>query len=176
MRNPDIDFQPRRPGLLGMALLLAGGVLCADTWYDWQGKREQLADLQAQMNQLEKRSKQLRRNGQPGNEPETALTAEQGKALRQAENTIRIDWEALYRHIDRATGEDLVLLGITPNTAAHTLQLSGEARNLPAILAFIEALRQAPLEQVALLSHKIKSDDPQRPISFEIAANWKTTR
>ncbi len=159
-----------------MALLLAGGVLCADTWYDWQGKREQLADLQAQMSQLEKRSKQLLRKGPASNEPETTLTVEQGKALRQAENSIQIDWEALYQHIDRATGDDVVLLGITPNTATHTVQLSGEARNLPAIFAFIEALRQPPLEQVALLSHKIKSDDPQQPVSFEIVANWSGTR
>ena len=54
------------------------------------------------------------------------------------------------------------------------MQISGEARDLKAALAFVEALRREPFANVALLSHQIKQSDPQQPILFEIAATWLT--
>jgi hypothetical protein len=43
---------------------------------------------------------------------------------------------------------------------------------MKAALAFVDALRVAPLAKVALLSHQIKQNDPQQPVIFEISATW----
>lgn len=172
MRDLALDFQPRRPGLLPLILLLVGAVLCADAWLEASQQNAQLADLESRQELAKRRADRLTRASREAAQREAALPAEQGKALQQAVAAIGIDWEGLYQRIDRATPEDVSLLGITPNAAAKSLQISGEARNLQAALGFVDTLRQPPLSQVSLLSHKIKADDPQRPVSFEIAATW----
>ncbi|WP_153133370.1 hypothetical protein [Dechloromonas hortensis] len=171
MRDLGLDFQPRRAGLLPLVLLLAGALLAADAWLDAHRLSQQQEEIEAQLRQAQRRADRLARDGKTADGP--ALNAEQDKALRQAAAAIAIDWEALYRHIDQATQEDVALLAIVPNAAGKSLQITGEARNLPATLAFVEALRRPPLAQATLLSHKIKTEDGQRPVVFEISATWK---
>ena len=176
MRDLGLDFQPRRPGLLPVVLFCVGAVLCADAWLEASQQKAQLADLQARQEQAKRRAERLTLASHEAAQREAALPADQGKALQQAVAAIRLDWEALYRHIDQATQEDISLLAITPNVAARSLQISGEARNLQAALGFVDSLRRppSPLSQVTLLSHKIKIDDPQHPVIFEIGATWST--
>lgn len=171
MRDLCLDFQPRRAGLLPVVLLLAGAFLAADAWFDAYRLGLQQEEIEVQLRQAQRRADRLVRDGNAAAGP--TLNAEQDKALHLATAAIAIDWEALYRHIDQATREDVALLAIVPNTAGKTLQITGEARNLPAALAFVEALRRPPLPQATLLSHKIKTEDGQRPVVFEISATWK---
>jgi len=172
MRELGLDFQPHRPGVLPVLLLCVASVLCADAWIELRDHNTRLADLQLQMSHAQRRADRLATTSREAARREAALPAEQSKALQQAVAAIHLDWEALYRQIDQSTREDIALLAITPNAAAKSLQLSGEARNLQAVLGFVDALRQQPLSRVSLLSHKIKFDDPQHPIIFEIAATW----
>jgi seryl-tRNA synthetase len=168
MRDLGLDFQPRRLGLLPVVLLLAGGVLAVDAGLELKELGRQQEALAAQVQQAQRRADRQARDDKPG----AALSSEQDKALRQAAASIAIDWEALYRHIDRATQEDVALLAIVPNVVSKSLQISGEARNLPAALAFVEALRRPPLTQATLLSHQTRNEDGQHPVVFEISATW----
>lgn len=68
--------------------------------------------------------------------------------------------------------EDVALVAVRPSVSGKSVQISGEARNLAAALAFVEALRREPLSQVVLVSHQLKQTDPQHPYIFEIAAAW----
>ncbi|NTV70191.1 MAG: hypothetical protein HGA71_08605 [Azonexaceae bacterium] len=173
MRDLGLDFQPRRPGLLTVVLLLAGMVLCADAWLENRTLLSQQEEVEARLAQAKRRAERLDA-GRRDSRPENVFSVEEGKTLRQTIGLIRIDWEKLYRSIDAATGEDIALLAIRPSAVGKTVQISGEARNIAAALAFVEALRREPLDKVVLLSHQIKQSDPQQPILFEIAATWLT--
>jgi hypothetical protein len=173
MRRLTLDFQPQRPGLLPVVLCLAGALLAADAWLEDSALRERQAEGEARLAQLQRRADR-QTAGQREARPENVFSPEESKILRQTLAALRVDWEALFRHIDRAAGEQVSLLAIRPNIASKSLQISGEARDLAATLAFVEALRQAPLAGVALLSHQVKANDPQHPIVFEIAATWLT--
>lgn len=85
---------------------------------------------------------------------------------------IAIDWERLFAAIDGATSEEVALTAIRPSVSQKSLHISGEAKDMAAVLAFVEALRRAPLAQVVLASHQVKQSDPQKPIVFEIGALW----
>lgn len=173
MRDLGVDFQPSRPRLLPIALLFTACVLCVDAWIELLDRETELTELQAQMSKAQRRAERLTLPGgpqSPGKQP--PIPAEQAKALQLAAAAIGIDWEALFRRIDHAIQEDVALLAITPNATGKSLQISGEARNLKAVLGFVEALNQQPLSQASLLSHKVKVDDPHNPIIFEIAATW----
>lgn len=173
MRDLGLDFQPRRPGLLTVVLLLAGLLLCADAWLEAGTLRGQLDEAESKLAQAKRRADRVdvsRRDSRP----ENVFSADESKALRQAIGAIRVDWEKLYRSIDEATTEEISLLAIRPNAPGKSVQISGEARDMKAVLAFVEALRREPLDNAALLSHQVKQNDPQRPINFEISATWLT--
>ncbi|WP_428827820.1 hypothetical protein ACLIKD_07570 [Azonexus sp. IMCC34842] len=173
MREIELDFQPRRPGLLPVVLLLVGALLAADVWHEYSALRDQLTAAESRLQQAERRAERLDA-GRRDSRPENVFTADESKALRQAIAAIRIDWEGLYHSIDQAVSEEVSLLAIRPSAAGKAVQISGEARDMVAALAFVEALRRAPLAQVVLLSHQVKQNDPQHPIIFEIAATWLT--
>ncbi|WP_265946196.1 PilN domain-containing protein [Dechloromonas sp. A34] len=174
MPDLGLEFQPHRPGLLPLLLLFAAGVLCVDAGIDLRDQHAQLAELQAQQAAAQRRAERLALATSASAGRAAALPSDQEKALRQAVAAIRVDWEELYRHIDRATPEDVALLALTPNVAGASLQISGEARDIKAALGFVEALRRPPLSKVSLLSHKVKAEDPQHPVTFEIAATWSS--
>ena len=173
MRDLGLDFQPRRPGLLTVVLLLAGVLLCADAWLEDRTLRSQLEETDVRLAQAKRRADRIDA-GRRDSRPENVFSVDEGKALRQTIGLIRIDWEKLYRSIDEASSEDIALLAIRPNAVGKVVQISGEARNLAAALAFVEALRRDPLANAVLLSHQIKQSDPQQPILFEISATWLT--
>ena len=173
MRKIDLDFQPRRPGLLSVVLLLAGLLLCTDAWLEDSVLRDQLDEVESRLAVANRRAERLAA-GRRDSKPENVFSVEESKALRQTIVAIRIDWEKLFRSIDRATSEEIGLLAIRPSVAGKSVQISGEARDMAAALAFVEALRREPLAQPTLLSHQIKQNDPQHPIIFEIAATWLT--
>ena len=173
MRDLRLDFQPSRSGALALVALLAAVMLCVDAALDWQAAGQRLDDIESRVTEAEKRYKRLNRRGSEASERIAALPPEQSKALNQATAAIAFDWESIYRAVDRASGEDVALLAIVPDMAGKTLQISGEARSLKAALAFVEALPQAPLARASLSSHKIKQADPQRPVLFEIVAQWR---
>lgn len=173
MREIDLDFQPRRPGALTVVLLAAGLLLGGDAWLDFRALGEKLAEVESGLAQAKRRAERLEA-GRRDSRPEHVFSAEEGKALRLAIDAIGVDWEGLYRAIDQAVGDDVALLAIRPSVTGRTVQISGEARDMKAALAFVEALRAAPLAKVALLSHQVRQNDPQQPIIFEIAATWLT--
>lgn len=173
MRKISIDFQPARPGLLSVMLLLVAFLLAADAWFDHAVLSEQLEESESRLAIAERRierSEAERRDIRP----ENIFSADETKALRQAASAIRIDWELLYRQVDHATSEDIALIAIQPNVLGKRVLISGEARDMAAALAFVDALQQKPLAQATLLSHQVKQSDPQQPIVFEISAIWLT--
>lgn len=173
MRSVELDFQPRRAGLLPVILLITGAVLCADQWIDYDRLREQRGETLARLEQAQRRAARIDAS-QRDSRPENVFNAEESKALRQAIGAIRVDWTALGRHVEQAASADVALLAIRPAVAGRSLQISGEARHMAAALAFVEALRAPPLTDVVLLSHQVRQNDPQHPIVFEISATWTT--
>lgn len=171
MRDPGLDFQGRRGWLPGILLLLVAGVLCLDALAEYHGlslQREELAERERAATRRAERLAAARRAATP----DTLFSAAEIKLMQQAAQAMRVDWEGLFAAVERAGSEEVCLLAVRPDVGGKALWLSGEARDLPAVLAFVEALRKAPLANVVLLSHQIRQGDPQHPVSFEIAATW----
>jgi len=173
MREPMLDFQPRRPRLMTLALVAAGIVLCLDAGLEYAALDERLSEVGGR---LERATRQAERQAaaRRDSRPEELFSAAEGKSLQQSDKAIRVDWEGLFSGIEQAVSEDVSLLAVRPDVAGKLVQISGEARNLAAALAFVEALKREPLSRVVLLSHQIRQSDPQRPVVFEIAATWTT--
>lgn len=173
MRELMLDFQPRRPRLMTLALVAVGILLCLDAGLEYHAHGERLSEVSEQ---LERATRRLERQAaaQRDSRPEELFSAAEGKSLQLSNKATRVDWEGLFGGIEQAVSEDVSLLAVRPDLAGKAVQISGEARNLAAALAFVEALKRDPLSRVVLLSHQIRQNDPQRPVVFEIAATWTT--
>ena len=88
MRDLGLDFQPRRPGLMTVVLLLAGVVLCADAWFEDHTLLGQQEEVEARLAQAKRRADRIDA-GRRDSRPENVFSAEESKTLRQ---TIGLTW------------------------------------------------------------------------------------
>ncbi len=99
--------------------------------------------------------------------------------IRQANDVLRqltLPWENLFRAVESSTDRNITLLGMEPDTEKHVVNISCEAKDVAAMLKFIERLeRQREFSSVYLQNHQIQEHDPDRPVRFSLTAFWRAT-
>jgi hypothetical protein len=98
-------------------------------------------------------------------------------AARLAEDAVRKEmsrpWARLFGAIEKASGPDISLLTMVPLGARAEVSLSGEARSMAALLAFMRQLGDGGFfTQVHLRDHHIDPDDALRPVRFSVQLKW----
>jgi len=169
MRKLDLDYQrlPRRTTWASWALLLAGCALCGEMALSY-------AKLQQEMGKLEQA---LPTAGTAREAPERVARqdyspAELAKA-RETIDRIAVPWGDLFKAVETVRTDRVALLALEPDSRAGTLKLSGEARDFPSLLSYLERLgRTGLLYDVYLLRHEIRQNNPQHAVAFVIAARW----
>lgn len=163
---PHIDFT-----LLLIGLLVLSGVF-------WQF-RQVTEEVNYWTNRVERLEKQQQQKAAPRSRAASRVkefSQEIRKEITQANailDQINLPWETLFDAIEHAATEEIALLSLQPNVSSRTLRISGEAKSIPELLDFVEALeRELVFENVHLLNYKIKQDNPQRPIIFLLTAAW----
>jgi hypothetical protein len=54
------------------------------------------------------------------------------------------------------------------------VRITGESRDLPMVLAYLDRLQTSALLRYPMLdTHEIKADDPQHPVRFALTAEWR---
>ena len=88
-----------------------------------------------------------------------------------------VPWGELFDALEAADARGVAVLSLAPNARDHTLRLTGEARSMDELLAYVSRLagREA-LAQVHLLGHSKVVKDGVPRISFTLAASWKVAR
>lgn len=172
MKPIAIDFKRARAGLGGLSLaLLAAGLIAVA--YVGSAQRElaaRIRDAESRVNRLE----------QTGTRRLPVTHAEDGAALqlevRQANAILRelaMPWNGLFTAVETSGEKDVALLSVQPDAQRRVLRLSGEARNLAALLRYVERLEKNPaLSRVYLTQHEIRGQDPERPVRFALNADW----
>lgn len=86
-------------------------------------------------------------------------------------------WNPLLTSLEQISAPDIALLSIEPNRKKLQLVLTGQAKNMAAILQYVQALTQLNvLAQVYLLKHQVDQSDPFKPVAFTIVAQWKVAQ
>jgi Tfp pilus assembly protein PilN len=152
------------------AIMVAGLALVAAQLLYWFVQVQPAQLLQSEMQQKQDRTL---------HKPEHLASMkpeEFSKLLSQAQEVdqkLKLPWNALYTFLDQASGKDLALISLEPDTTKGQLVIMAEARNFKAMLAFYSAMQGSPLfEDVALQSHVINQNDPEQPIRFRLRARW----
>jgi hypothetical protein len=164
----ELDFATRRRfNRRGAVLLAIGAVAAALVLADYlndSARREgldlRLADLQA-----------VRVAVKPDRAAQRAAD-ENRAALAE----LRMPWSQLLQELEIASAESkgsVAVLSVEPDRDKRQVRVLAEARTLPIALAYVERLQKsAALRYPMLETHEVQVRDPQRPVRFQIKADW----
>jgi hypothetical protein len=86
-------------------------------------------------------------------------------------------WTKLLTELEAASRDSagqIAVLSIEPDHAKHNVHITGESRDLPLALAYVQRLQTSSLLSYPMLdSHEVKTDDAQRPVRFSMTAEWR---
>lgn len=175
MRALSLDFQAASPvSAMGWALLAAG--LLVASLALWSGLRVSAeADMQRQrLAQVEQQLQQRGLLAAPrSNTPDRNELARLNEVLQISAQMNR-PWDALFAMLEGLQRKDIALLGLSPDARKRQLRIVAEARDLPSMLAFHSRLEQSDeLSDVSLLNHEVLTQQVERPIRFNLLANWE---
>jgi len=151
-------------GAVGLALCIGAGV---SGWRLVQQQRHDAAQLAAT----------AARHKAPVVAPVTVqqprISDTQAAAVNAAVLQLNLPWRALHDAIGEATPPSIALLALEPDARKRSIKLTAEARTSDAMIGYVELLkRQELFAGVSLTRHEINEQDPNRPIRFQIEAEW----
>jgi hypothetical protein len=164
-----VDFasQRSRVTLAGAMLLLLGIGAAAAAWVEFRAIEARRAGLELKLQAATRRAR-------PDLDARSAgLSEEAGRVAEE----LGAPWTRLLTELETAsrdsTGE-VAVLSIEPDSAKHRVHITGESRDLPLALAYVQRLQASPLLRYPMLdTHEVKTDDAQRPVRFAMSAEWK---
>ncbi|WP_428423373.1 PilN domain-containing protein [Methylibium sp.] len=158
------------PGWLALVLAVGLTAVLARQHLDTQ---ERLGALQVRKDILEKRLQPARARGAAAPD---ADTARQLRRANQIIDQLALPWDELFRAVEAADARSLGLLALAPNAQDRSLHLSGEARSVAELLAYVDRLAaQRGMSQVHLLDYETVVRDGSSVISFTLAAKWQAS-
>jgi len=169
-----LNFTGRRTRVTvaGVLLLLVGVGATAATCIEYRLLEARRAGLTLKLDAL---NRQTHRD--PAQDMRNAALSEAaGGVVRQ----LGAAWTGLLAELEGASHDsaaDIALLSIEPDAGKHNVRITGESRDLPGVLAYVERLQTvASLRYPTLESHDVRSDDPQHPVRFALSAEWRQLR
>jgi Tfp pilus assembly protein PilN len=170
MRAVQLDFlQSSRRGGNGLMLLVAGVVaaLAAVMFHD--ALRDEAGMLESQAARLERRARGLA----PVNVRVDESVQQEIRRANEIIDQLVLPWDSLFRAVEGAASERVVLRGIAPDAKGGTVQISAETADAEAMFDYIRRLeQQAGLSRVYLLQHQRERRNTARPIRFLVSASW----
>ena len=166
-----IDFSaPRaRLTLFGAVLLVLGASVAAGTYAEYRLLVARRAGLELKLEAANRHNRP-----EPGADARAAGFADAAGRMAAELGT---PWTKLLAELEAASGDttgQVAVLSIEPDHSKHNVHITGEAKNLPLALAYVQRLQSSSLLRYPMLdSHELKADDAQRPVRFAMTAEWR---
>jgi len=165
-------FSLTRVSFSGFLMLLIGLLLALSIWQEYQIKQaayQALLKQQKSVAMIQKKAVSI-----PATQPNTSENTPAQRALmRETQAMLNLPWQPLLQGLADANTGDIALLSIEPNVKKKQIALKGEARNMAALLRYIDQLEaQSAIAVVVLQNHSINEADPYKPVRFSINAQW----
>lgn len=172
MRRIKIDFvKPARPEWVGGVLFVAAIIISTMLALDYVRVIRALDHTNAAIFKIEKRNARVSEKGAALIDPETRramLSLAQERIER-----LNTPWERLFRKIEEMRHDDVALLSIEPDVNSGTIRISAEARDVPAMLAFIGEIREsAVIPDAIVTNHQVLTQVQYRPVRFSFTGQW----
>jgi len=170
MRRLELDFvgRGRIITVWGVAVLVVGAVILGQIIQIQHDVAAETAGAQSRLDRLAR------------NSPDVDMERADREGLRQEIaqaneilDQLTLPWDGLFQVVETSADKNVALLAIQPDVQKRLVRLSGEARNLKALLDYLARLEKSGvLQHVYLTNHEIKVQDPDRPVHFALVAEW----
>lgn len=173
VRRLELDFMApaRRGGRAGSLLLLLAVTASGAVAWQHRALHDELIEREAQARAA--RSPAAVTSDAPVSAPRVRQAVLEVEQAAQLAGRLNVPWDALFTALETAATPDVALLAVESEAGRRSVRLSGEARQLGALLAYVRSLRSRPLlTDVFVHSHETQAQDPQHPVRFSIAASW----
>lgn len=169
----DLDFSGRRrpPGALGWLMLVGGLSAAVGVLHEFDVAETRLAEER----HAYERARRQTTPAQPARPSVAPLADAEHRAVLGLAGSLGRDWHALLAALEAAADDPgLALLEMDQDGAKGRLKLSGEARNLPEVFAFVKRLEAVPaLRDVRLASYAFRQNGPLQVVGFDLQARWE---
>lgn len=169
----DLDFSGRRrpPGALGWLMLVCGALAALGVLHEFDVAETRAAEARHAYERARRETAVAR----PVRLPAAPLTDVERRAALGVVAGLGRDWNALLAALEAAADDPgLALLALDQDGAKGRLKLSGEARNLPEVFAFVKRLEAIPaLRDVRLAGYAFRQDGPIQVVGFDLQARWE---
>jgi hypothetical protein len=112
-------------------------------------------------------------NGRHHSHAGETIDARAAKAASKVARDLEVPWADMLGALEAIQVKDVALLGVEPSSTRHTIRITAEAKSLPPMLDYLEALRGDTFSQVVLTSHQDEPQTPGNPIRFVVQAQWR---
>jgi hypothetical protein len=176
-KNLDLDFIQHSPfssasvSWLGVSVFLLGMLTAFLTWQHYQTKLTAKNEIAQKIHLLSDSTQvtPIVSNTTADIPPETKTQ------IATTVATLTTPWNALLIAIEQSDVKDVALLSLEPSSKKQQVLLSGEAKNLQAIMDYINRLEaQQMLAQVYLQKHNVDEANVDKPVKFTVVAQWHT--
>jgi Tfp pilus assembly protein PilN len=98
----------------------------------------------------------------------------QAAAVNAAVLQLNLPWRALHDAVQAGTPANIALLAMEPDARKNSVRITAEAKSSDDMIAYVEQLQKGDWFSAVLLSrHEINEQDPNRPIRFQLDAQWR---
>lgn len=98
-------------------------------------------------------------------------------AVNAVVRQLNLPWRALHDAVQAATPPAIALLALEPDAKKSSVRITAEAKSSDDMIAYVESLRAVDwFSDVLLTRHEINEQDPNRPIRFQIDAQWRAAQ
>lgn len=164
-----VEFVRRRPhgSFLGWTLLVAGVVgLLASAW-DYGQAREDLRLAKDRAERYSRTVDELRRST-AAVLPKTAISSH-----ARVVKATGLPWGKLLKELEGLAEPGVALLAIEAQGATRKLRITGEAKTMAEVIAYVESLRLSMIaNSVALGSHETVLQEGVSVIRFVVEVDW----
>ena len=177
MRLTHVDFvaSSASSARTGMVLFVIGSLLVGAAVMDDASRSDELVQLQGRVKKAKAAYKRVEATRAPDHGIGLAGVSQSGDINRR----LATPWGNLLDALEHAQNDAIALLAIEPSVEQGRLRLSGEAKDMDALVDYIKSLDgKAGLSELRLLTQQIKQSDPQHPVEFVVESHWlhKTPR
>jgi hypothetical protein len=167
----DPFFSPFSFGWLGLLTLVAGLLMANFTWQQYHDKQDKLAEISSKLSQL---NQPLQQKKLTTTFVQADISPEQKFQINATASALAMPWDALFSALEESDTKDVALLGLEPNSKNKQIILTGEAKNLPAVLNYVSQLEtQSMLDKVYLQKYNIDETNVSKPVKFTVLAQWQ---
>lgn len=157
----------------GWVLLVISLGLMAASGFHYGQLSDSAEQWEQKADQIERASLRPDRGGGL-TERETRDMALEVKHANEVLHRLTLPWEPLFQAVESCASKEVALLAMEPDLEKRVVKISGEAKNLAAMLDYVRRLEaQAVFGSVYLQSHQVQQHDPEKPVRFAVLARWR---